>query len=240
MNIQYTSGHDNDIFYFLLQSEEDIDILKVDIAIKNSNRLSFETQWNKELPGQIFLWLRKNVALFKDLKDTVTHYVTALYDDISKKYEKLESTIDHCLKELSEILKLCVEKAEELINSSCISKVFSDAVNSNILNEIAEQAEKTRKIIEDYYKTTTTKAQDIFAEMTLDQLIEDIQTWVESNMTRLEVLMNQIIETLKDAKNIQSYVTLNDTEMNIDIPIPFIWDFFSRMISHPCLKTLNS
>ncbi|RXN25662.1 Apolipoprotein B-100-like protein [Labeo rohita] len=221
-------------------SEEDIDILKVDIAIKNSNRLSFETQWNKELPGQIFLWLRKKVASFKDLKDTVTHYVTALYDDISKKYEKLESTIDHCLKELSEILKLCVEKAEELINSSCISKVFSDAVNSNILNEIAEQAEKTRKIIEDYYKTTTTKAQDIFAEMTLDQLIEDIQTWVESNMTRLEVLINQIIETLKDAKNIQSYVRLNDTEMNIDIPIPFIWDFFSRMISHPCLKTLNS
>ncbi|KAL0163848.1 hypothetical protein M9458_039601, partial [Cirrhinus mrigala] len=187
-------------------------ILKVDIAIKNSNRLSFETQWNKELPGQIFLWLRKKVASFKDLKDTITHYVTALYDDISKKYEKLESIIDHCLKELSEILKLSVEKAEELINSikfqdldkhsSCISKVFSDAVNSNILNEIAEQAEKTRRIIEDYYKTTTTKAQDIFAEMTLEQLIEDIQTWVESNMTCLEVLMNQIIETLKDAKNI--------------------------------------
>lgn len=79
----------------------------------------------------------------------------------------------------------------------------------------------------------------IFAEMTLEQLIEDTQAWIESTMTRLEVLMNQIIETLEDAKNIQPYVKLNETELNIDISIPFIKDFFSR-ISHPCTKTLSS
>ncbi|XP_016110732.1 apolipoprotein B-100-like [Sinocyclocheilus grahami] len=231
-------------------SEDYMDILKVDIAIKDPNRLSFQTQWNKELPGQILLWLKKKVASLKDLKDTVTYFISALYNDISNKYEKLESTIDHCLKELPEILKLSVKKAEELISSikfqdlgklsSWISKVFSDAVNSNILNEIAEQAEKTRRIIEGYYKTVKAKAQDIFAEMTLAQLIEDTQAWIESTMTHLEVLMNQIIETLKDAKNIQSYVRLNGTELNIDIPIPFIRNFFSRMISHPCTKTLSS
>uniref|UniRef100_A0A673JUZ2 Apolipoprotein B-100-like n=1 Tax=Sinocyclocheilus rhinocerous TaxID=307959 RepID=A0A673JUZ2_9TELE len=197
-------------------------------ANPNSNRLSFQTQWNKELPSQITLWLKKKVA---SLKDKVTYFITAIYDDISRKYEKLESTIDDCLKELPDILKLSMEKADELINSikfqdldklsSWISKVFSETVNSNILNEIAEQAEKTSRIIEDYYKTVKAKAQDFFAEMTLEQLIEDIQAWIESTMTRLEVLMNQIIETLKDAKNIQSYVRLNDTEMNIDIPIPF-------------------
>lgn len=250
LNVQYISRHDSDIIHFLLQSEDYMDILKVDIAIKDSNRLSFQTQWNKELPGQILLWLKKKVASLKDLKDTVTYFITALYNEISNKYEKLESTIDHCLKELPEILKLIVEKAEELINSikfqdlgkfsSWISKVYSDAVNSSILNEIAEQAEKTRRIIEDYYKTVEAKAKDIFAEMTLEQLIEDTQAWIESTMTRLEVLMNQIIETLKDAKNIQPYVRLNNTELNIDIPIPFIRDFFSRMISHPCTKTLSS
>lgn len=205
-----------------------MDILKVDIAIKNSNRLSFQTQWNKELPSQILLWLKKKVA---SLKDTVTYFITPFYNDIRMKYEKLESNIDDCLKELPKILKLSMEKADKLINSikfrdldklsSWISKVFSDTVNSNILNEIAEQAEKTSRIIEDYYKTVKAKAQDIFAEMTFEQLIYDIQAWIESTMTCLEVLMNQIIETLKDAKNIQSYVRLNDTEMNIDIPIPF-------------------
>ncbi|XP_073708815.1 apolipoprotein B-100-like [Garra rufa] len=233
-----------------IPSEEYMDILKADIVIKNSNILSFQTQWNKDLANQILLWLRKKVASFKDLKETVTYHVTAVYDDISKKYEKLESTSHHCLKELSEILKLSVEKVKELINSikfqdldkhsSWISNVFSDAVNSNILNEIAEQAVKTRRIIEDYYKTVKTKAQDIFAEMTLEQLTEDFQTWVESTMTYLEVLINQIIETLKDAKNIQSYVRLNNTEINIDISIPFIWDLFSRMISLPCVKKLSS
>lgn len=226
-----------------------MDILKVDIAIKDPNRLSFQTQWNKELPDQIIWWLKKKVASLKDLKDTVTYFITALYNDISNKYEKLESTIDHCLKELPEILKLIVEKAELISSikfqdlgklSSWISKVFSDAVNSNILNEIAEQAEKTRRIIEDYYKTVEAKAKDILPEMTLEQLIEDTQAWIESTMTRLEVLMNHIIETLKDAKNIQPYVRLNDTELNIDMPIQFIRDFFSRIISHPCTKTLSS
>ncbi|XP_016329670.1 apolipoprotein B-100-like [Sinocyclocheilus anshuiensis] len=150
-------------------SEDYVDILKVDIAIKNSNRLSFQTQWNKELPSQITLWLKKKVA---SLKDKVTYFITAIYDDISRKYEKLESTIDDCLKELPEILKLSMEKADELINSikfqdldklsSWISKVFSETVNSNILNEIAEKAEKTSRIIEDYYKTVKAKAQDFF------------------------------------------------------------------------------
>lgn len=378
-----------------------MDILKVDIVIKNSNRLSFQTQWNKELPSQILLWLKEKVASLKDLKDTITYYITAVYNGISKKYEKLESTIDHikdqgkvmykraaadlagisskisdnivmilrayqkniqalleaaisfmrdtqfqlsghaeklsglevynkisvfifdvieeaitrvpeiftsCAKaviehirevevtipgsthiitgrdmlddfhvafqkiqsqmitivkglrdvsfetivqKLSEILKLSVEKAEELLNtikfqdfnklSSWISKVFSDAVNSNILNKITEQAEKSRAIIEDYYKTVKAKAQDIFAEMTIEQLIEDIQAWIESIINRLEVLMKQFTETLKDAiKIIQFYVRVSDTEMDIDIPIPFIWDFFSRMISYPCIKTLIS
>lgn len=138
-----------------------MDILKVDIAIKDPNRLSFQTQWNKELPGQIILWLEKKVASLKDLKDTVTYFITALYNDIINKYEKLESTIDHSLKELPEILKLILEKAEELIGSikfqdlgkfsSWISKVFSDAVNSNILNETAKLAEKTRIIIEGHF-----------------------------------------------------------------------------------------
>ncbi|XP_026089616.1 apolipoprotein B-100-like [Carassius auratus] len=209
-------------------SEDYLDILKIDIVIKNSNRLSFQTQWNKELPSQIILWLKKKVA---SLKDTITYFVIAFYNDISKKYEKLENTIDDCLKELPEIMKLSMEKADELINSikfkdldklsSWISKVFSDMVNSNILNEIAVQAEKTSRITEDYCKTVIAKAQDIFAEMTLEQLIDDIQAWIESTMTRLELLMNQIIETLKNAKNSQSYVRLNDTEINIDIPIPF-------------------
>lgn len=390
----------------LLQSEDNVDILKVDIAIMNSNRLSFQTQWNKEVPSQILLWLKEKVASLKDLKDTITYYITAVYNGISKKYEKLESAIDHikdqgkvmykraaekfaaadlagisskisdnivmilrayqknikalleaaisfmrdtqfqlpghaeklsgleaynkisvfffdvieeaitkvpelftsCAKavnehirkvevkipgsthiitgkdvlddfhvafqkiqsqiitivkglrnvsfetivqKLSEILKFSVDKAEELLNtikfqdldklSSWISKVFSDAVNSNSLSEITEQAEKFRTIIEDYYTTVKAKAQDIFAEMTIEQLIEDIQAWIKSIMNRLEVLRDQITKTLKDAiKNIPFYVRVSDTEMDIDIPISFIWDFYNRMISHPCIKSLIS
>ncbi|KAG1928722.1 apolipoprotein B-100 [Pimephales promelas] len=387
-------------------SADNVDILKVDIAIMNSNRLSFQTQWNKEVPSQILLWMKEKVASLKDLKDTITYYISAVYDGISKKYEKLESAIDlikdqgkvmykraaekiaaadlsgisskisdnivmilrayqkniqalldaaisfmrntqfqlpghaeklsglevcnkinvfifdfieeaitkvpeiftSCAKaviehirkvevtipgsthiitgrdvlddfnvafqkiqsqiitivkglrdvsfetivqKLSEILKFSVEKAEELFNaikfqdldklSSWVSKVFSDAVNSNSLREITEQAENFRKIIEDYYQTVKAKAQDIFAEMTIEQLIEDIQAWINYVMNRLEVLRDQITKTFKDAiKNIPFYIRVNDTEMDIDIPIPFIWDFFSRMISHPCIKSLIS
>lgn len=377
-----------------------MDILKFDIAIKNSKRLSFQTQWNKELPSQILMWLKEKVASLKDLKDTILYYITAVYNDTSKKYEKLQGAIDHIkyqskvmykraaetiaaadqisynvvmvprayqkniqalleaaisfirdtrfqlpghfenlsglevynkisvfifdvideaitrvpeiftsyakaiiehireievtipgstriitgrdvlddfhvafqkiqsqmitilkglrdvrfetiVDKLSEILKLSVEKAEELLNiikfqdlsklSFWISKAFSDAVNSNIFIEITEQAEKSRTIIEDYYKTVKAKAQDIFDEMTIEQLVVDIQAWIESIMNQLEVLMNKITETLKDAiKNIQFYVRVSDTEMDIDIPITFIWDFFSRMISHPFIKTLIS
>ncbi|XP_051511043.1 apolipoprotein B-100-like [Myxocyprinus asiaticus] len=387
-------------------SEENVDILKVSVAVMDSNRLNFQTEWNKEVPSQILLWLKEKVAFLKDVKDTITYYINAVYDDISKKYEKLESTIDHmkdqgtvmygraaekiaaadltgiCSKisdnmviilrayqkniqtlleaaisfmrdtqfqlpghseklsglevynkisvffadvieeaitrvpeilatysetvieyirevevtipgstyiisgremlddfhaafqkiqtqmitivkslgdvsfetivqKLSEILKFSVEKAEELLNtikfhnldklSSWISNVYTDAVNSNFLSEIKEQAEKSRRIIEDYYKTVKAKAQEIFVEMTTEQLIADIQAWIDSTVVHLEVLMNQFIETLKDAvKDVQSYVRVSDTELDIDIPLPFIWNFISGVFSDPCIKTLSS
>ncbi|XP_067273062.1 apolipoprotein B-100-like [Pseudorasbora parva] len=346
-------------------SEDNVDILKVDIMIKNSNRLSFQTQWNNEFSSQIILWLKEKVASLKDLKDTITYYITGIsskisqntlmilrayqkniqalleaatsfmrdtqfqlpghveklsglevynkisvfifdvienaitrvpdlftsyakaviehikkvevtipgsthiitgrdvLDDIHVAFQEIQSqmitivkglrdiSIETIVQKLSEILKLSVEKAEELLNankfqdldklSSWMSEVFTDAVNSKILSEITEQVEKYMAINEDYYKTVKVKAQDIFAEMTSEQLNEDIQAWIESMMNWLEVLMNQITKTLKDAsKSIQFYVRVSDTELDIDIPIPFIWDFFIRMISHPCIKTLIS
>ncbi|XP_051951271.1 apolipoprotein B-100-like [Xyrauchen texanus] len=387
-------------------SEDNVDILKVNVAVKDSNRLSFQTEWNKEVPTQIIMWLKEKVASLKDLKDKITYYINAVYDDISKKYEKLESTIDDmkdqgkviyrraaeqiasadltgiCSKisenmviflrayqnniqtlleaaisfmrdtqfqlpghseklsglevynkisvfiadviekaitripeivatyaetvteyirevevtipgstyiisgremlddfhaafqkiqsqmitivnglgdvsfetivqKLSEILKFSVEKAEELLNtikfqdldklSSWISNVYTDAVNSNFLSEITEHVEKSRRIIEDYYNTIKAKAQAIFAEMTIEQLIADIQAWIDSTVARLEVLKNQFIETLKDAiKDVQSYVRVSDTEMDIDIPLPLMWNFISGVFSGPCMKTLSS
>lgn len=394
------------MFCLSLQSEDTMDILKVNVAITDSNRLSFQTQWNKEVQAKILMWLKEKVASLKDLKDTITYYINAVYKDISKNYEKLEITIDHIkvqakgmykravekvaaadfagvsskisdniviilrayqkniqtlldatisfmrdiqfqlpgyaeklsgldvynkisafvaevieeaitklpeifstyakavterirqveikipgcpyiirgsdmldelravfqkiqsqtitivkslgnvrfetiVQKLSEILKFTVGKAEEFINTlknqdldklrEWMSTVYTDAVNSNILREIIEQSETSRAIIVEYYRTVKAKAQEIFAEMTVEQLIADINAWIDATATRLQVLMNQIIKTIKDAaENVKSYVRVSETEMDIDIPLPLIWDFFNRVISDPCIKTLLS
>lgn len=376
---------------FSLQSEDTVDILKVNVAITDSNRLSFQTQWNKEVQAKILMWLKEKVASLKDLKDTMAYYINAVYKDISKKYEKLEITIDQIkvqgnnmykravekiaaadlagvsskisdniviilrayqkniqalldaaisfmrdtqfqlpgypeklsgldvynkisafvadviekaiiklpeifstyaeavaerireveitipgctyiirgrdmldefsavfqkfqsqmitivkslgdvrfetiVQKLSEILKFTVKKAEEFINTlknqdldklrQWMSTVYTDAVNSDFLREIIEQAETSRRIIEEYYGTVQVKAQEIFAEMTVEQLIADINAWIDTTAARLQVLINQIIQTIKDAvKNVQSYVRVGETEMDIDIPLPLIWNF---------------
>ncbi|KAA0708904.1 Apolipoprotein B-100 [Triplophysa tibetana] len=385
-------------------SEDTMDILKVSVSIMDSNRLSFQTQWNKEVPAKILRWLKEKVASLKDLKDKTTYYINSVYKYINEKYGKLEITIDHfkvqakgmykravekiaaadfarvsskisdnvviilrayqkniqtlldaaisfmrdtqfqlpgyaeklsgldvynkisdfaadfiegaitklpeifityaevvtvhireveitipgctyiirgrdlldelravfqkiqsqtiaivkslgnvsfetIVQKLSEILKFTVEKTEEFITtlkdqdldklSEWMSTVYTDSVNSNIIREVIEQAETCRTTIVEYYRTVKAKAQEIFAELTVEQLIADINAWIDATATRLQVLVNQIIMIIKDAaKNVQSYVRVGETEMDIDIPLPFIWDFFNRVISDPCIKTL--
>lgn len=141
--------------------------------------------------------------------------------------------LEDIVERLSEFMHVTVEKTEELFTSlasqdverlsTWVSDVYTDAINSNVLADITEQVQEARRIVEEYITVIRAKLQDLFADMSIEQLNADIQSWIDSMVKRLNAFHNKVIEFLKEiTKNVESFVRVSDRQIDIDIPFPFI------------------
>ena len=103
-----------------------------------------------------------------------------------------------------------------------MSDIYTDFVNSRGLSFINTQVENFRNMAEAYFSDIHTNVQLIFADMSIEQLKADIQSWIGSMVKRLNAFHNMVIEFLKEiSKHAESYVRVHDRRIEIDIPIPF-------------------
>ncbi|XP_010876759.2 apolipoprotein B-100 [Esox lucius] len=167
-----------------------------------------------------------------------------ILDDLMAAIEKIQQQVvvivkkvggiplEDLVSKLSAFLHLTVEKTAELIVSlksqdmekltMWISDVYSDAINSHVMSDITVQIEETRRIIREYNSLVKSKLDDLFAEMSVAQLSADIQSWIDSLIQRINAIHSNIIEFLQDiTRNAESYVTVSDKQMDIEIPFPF-------------------
>lgn len=139
--------------------------------------------------------------------------------------------LEDILKRLSMLINVSVEKAEELFNSlnsqnlekvsTWASNVHSDFMNSNALADITKLIAEARRIVMDYFNIVKTRCQDILADMSVEQLQADIQSWIDIRVKRLNAFHNNVIEYLKmNTKTLEQYVRVSDRQMDIDIPFP--------------------
>uniref|UniRef100_A0A8C7F9V4 Vitellogenin domain-containing protein n=1 Tax=Oncorhynchus kisutch TaxID=8019 RepID=A0A8C7F9V4_ONCKI len=136
-----------------------------------------------------------------------------------------EVPLEDIVSRLSAFLRLTVQKTEELIVSLksqdmekltvWMSDVFSEAIDSLAMSDIAQQIEEAKRIIRKY--------RNLFAEMSIEQLNADIQSWIDSVIQSINAIHIKVTEFLQDiTRNAESFVTVSDKQMDIEIPIPFI------------------
>jgi len=141
--------------------------------------------------------------------------------------------LEDIIERLSAFTHVTVEKTEELFTSlasqdveklsTWVSDVYTDAINSKVLADITEQVQEARRIVEEYITVIRAKLEDMFADMSIEQLNADIQSWIDSMVKRLNAFHNKVIEFLKEVtKDAESFVRVSDRQMDIDIPFPFI------------------
>ncbi|KAJ7988062.1 hypothetical protein DPEC_G00319740 [Dallia pectoralis] len=135
-------------------------------------------------------------------------------------------TLEDLVNKLSAFLHLTVEKTEELFVSlksqdkerltMWMSDVYNDAINSRVVSDITLQIEEAKKIIKP-------KLDNLVAGMSVEQLSADFQSWIDSLIQSINAIHSIIIEFLQDITiNVESYVTVSDKQMDIEIPLPFI------------------
>jgi len=123
-------------------------------------------------------------------------------------------SLEDIVEKLSEFNRLCVEKVEEL---NWVVDIYTDA-----MSYISTQVAKLRRMAERYFSDIRVRVQDLFADMSIEQLNSDIQSWIDSTAKSLNAIHNRIIEFLKEiTQKLDSFVKVYDRRIEIDIALPF-------------------
>merc|ERR1712002_207581 len=144
-----------------------------------------------------------------------------LEDIISKFVAFVQFTIEQSEKFLQTLKSQNFEKL-----STFVTDVYNDAINSRVLADVAKQVEEACRIVMEYLKAVKAKLQNILADMSSEQLQADIQSWIDSMVKNVNAFHNNVIQTLKEkSKNVEQFVRVSDTQIEVDIPLPFVAKF---------------
>uniref|UniRef100_A0A3Q3G0R3 Uncharacterized protein n=1 Tax=Labrus bergylta TaxID=56723 RepID=A0A3Q3G0R3_9LABR len=199
--------------YFVNMFTTVLDYFKaIEFTIPGSNYIVS----GREILDDLSLFLRK-------IQDQVIVTVRKLgniqLEDIINKYtEFIQFTVEQSEKFLLTLKSQNVEKL-----STFVTDVYTDAINSQVLADVAKQVEEARRIVMEYVEAVKAKLQSILADMSTEQLQADIQSWIDLMVKRINAFQNNVIRTLKEkSKNVEPFVRVGDRQMEIDIPIPFV------------------
>ncbi|KAF6723984.1 Apolipoprotein B-100 [Oryzias melastigma] len=168
----------------------------------------------KELLDDLLLALR-------EIQDQIIIAVRKLGDisleDILKKlYASVQFTVAHSERFLQSLRSLSAENLSKFFD-----EVISDAMNSQIFADVAEQLREIHRIILEYLTAVSDKIYSIVEDVSTEQLRSDIQSWIDLSVKRLNSFHNNVIRALKETtKSVKSYVKVTDRQIDVDIPLP--------------------
>jgi len=150
---------------------------------------------------------------------------------IVKKLGRIQ--LEDIIMKLSEFMHFTIDKSEKLLQTlksqnvgSWVNEVYTDAMHSRVLNDIGNQVRDSWRSVEPYIHAVRERLQEMFADMSFEQLQADIRSWIDSFAKSLNRFHNNVIELLKEkSKNVPQFVRVSDRQMDVDIPFPFIAKF---------------
>merc|ERR1712168_1741123 len=144
--------------------------------------------------------------------------------------------LEDIIKKLSEVMQFTIDKSEKLLQtlksqnveklSTWVNDVYNDAMNSRVLNDVTNQVRDSLRVVVPYINAVRERLQEMFADMSLEQLGWDIRSWIDSFLKYLNTFHNNVIELLKEkSQNVERFVRVSDRQIDVDIPFPFIPKF---------------
>ena len=140
-------------------------------------------------------------------------------EDVKEKFSGfLQFTTEQSERFLHTVKSQNVEKI-----SAFVADVYNDAINSPVVDEIAQQIVEYGRIVFEYLKTVRAKIQNIVSDMSTEQLEVDIQSWIDSVVKRINAFQNNVVDVMKEkSKSVEPFVRVSDKQIDIDIPLPFV------------------
>lgn len=171
-----------------------------------------------------------------------------ILDDLFVAMRKIQNQVIVTVKKLSNIqlediinkfnafMNFTVEQSERLLQTlksenvenfyNFVSDMYNDVMSSQAMVDVSRQIMEFQRIVMEYFEAVRSKLENVFADMSTQQLQSDIQSWIDVLVKRLNAFQNNVIKTLKEkSKSVQPFVRVADRQMDIDIPLPFVAKF---------------
>uniref|UniRef100_A0A3Q2DN84 Apolipoprotein Ba n=2 Tax=Cyprinodon variegatus TaxID=28743 RepID=A0A3Q2DN84_CYPVA len=212
-------------------SEEAIEKLPQYIATSFSSVFDHVQAIEFTIPGS------NRIITGKELSDDLLLALGRIQEQLIVNLRKLgEIKVEDIIDKFSEFLQFIVEQSERFIQtlktqnveniSNAVVDAYHNAMKSRFLATVAKQVDEVYIIIKEYLKSVIDKIHSIVADISTEQLREDIQSWIDSFVKRINTLHNSVIRNLKEkSKNIEPYVKVSDRQVEVDIPLPFVARF---------------
>lgn len=194
----------------------------------------FVSEINFSLPTTHFVVNGKEILrnLKSALKSTQDRIIQAM-----KKWEGLK--LENLLQNISDLIKLCIQRTEEFITSLKAEKldelsnnlkgIYSEASNTPTMQELARQIQVAKTNVAGYKDKAQLKIQEVCNEISMETLNTEISKSISVLENHLKANIENIIEySKKVSQHTQPYIKVTSKKADVDIPLPFYWNSFSE------------
>lgn len=209
-------------------SEEALQKISQYFASKSMAVLDYIRSVEFRLPGSNY------IVRGSEILDDLFVALRKIQDQVIVTVRKLGNVqLEDIVSKYSAFVQLVVEQSERFLQTlksqnmerfyTIVTDMYNDVMNSQVLADVVKQAEVAQRIVMEYLRAVRAKLQNIFADVSTEQLKSDIQSWIDLSIKRLNAFQNNVVKTLKEkSKIVEPFVSVGDRQMEIDIPLPFV------------------
>lgn len=154
-----------------------------------------------------------------------------------KKWEGLK--LENLLLNISDFIKLCIQRTEEFITSLKAEKldelsnnlkgIYSEASNTPTMQELARQIQVAKTNVAEYKDRAQLKIQEVCNQISMETLNTEISKSMSVLENHLKANIENMIEySKKVSQHTQPYIKVTSKKADVDIPLPFYWNSFSE------------
>ncbi|CAB1335350.1 unnamed protein product [Coregonus sp. 'balchen'] len=150
--------------------------------------------------------------------------MSAIQDEMTKVARHLEDVnLEELIQGVHDLLELCFQRAGEFLASLKTQDL------KEILRSLERDMHVARSEAGEYKDTAKIKIQEIYNEVTVERVNNDLKKLVDFFQSHFYGGLNEFINLMEQAsQSMAPYIRVTSKKMDVDVPLPFFWKSFSE------------
>ncbi|MGH0136677.1 UNVERIFIED_CONTAM: hypothetical protein FKN15_037528 [Acipenser sinensis] len=149
--------------------------------------------------------------------------------------------IEQVIAYVTQFTELVGKQGTEYLNYAKDLLTDADGRGMKMISELSNKAQAqihewstlAKNVATEYRDHAQVKLQEAYGNLSLDKLTSEVKRLFDIIMQQYSAYYQAILEILKELKNnIQPYIQYRDEKLQLDVPLPFLWESFDEL-PHP-------